>query len=51
MVAGEGFEPSIFGLWARRVKPLLYPAIIIIIFYISNLLNLLIFKLKDLLFK
>ena len=26
MVAGEGFEPSTFGLWARRATRLLHPA-------------------------
>ena len=26
MVAGEGFEPSTFGLWARRATWLLHPA-------------------------
>ena len=27
MVAGAGFEPTTFGLWARRATELLYPAI------------------------
>ena len=27
MVAGAGFEPATFGLWARRASELLYPAI------------------------
>ena len=27
LVAGEGFEPSTFGLWAQRATRLLYPAI------------------------
>ena len=26
MVAGDGFEPSTFGLWARRATRLLHPA-------------------------
>ena len=26
MVAGAGFEPTTFGLWARRATELLYPA-------------------------
>ena len=28
MVAGSGFEPLTFGLWARRASELLYPAIL-----------------------
>ena len=28
MVAGEGFEPTTFGLWARRATRLLHPAIL-----------------------
>ena len=27
MVAGAGFEPTTFGLWARRATKLLHPAI------------------------
>ena len=27
LVAGEGFEPTTFGLWARRATKLLHPAI------------------------
>ena len=27
MVAGAGFEPTAFGLWARRATRLLHPAI------------------------
>ena len=27
LVAGEGFEPTTFGLWAQRATGLLYPAI------------------------
>ena len=30
LVAGEGFEPTTFGLWARRATRLLYPAICIL---------------------
>ena len=30
LVAGEGFEPTTFGLWARRATKLLHPAILII---------------------
>ncbi len=26
MVAGDGFEPPTFGLWAQRATGLLYPA-------------------------
>ena len=33
LVAGEGFEPTTFGLWARRATRLLYPATLYIIFY------------------
>ena len=29
LVAGEGFEPSTFGLWAQRATELLHPAIYI----------------------
>ena len=29
LVAGEGFEPSTFGLWAQRATELLHPAIFI----------------------
>ena len=28
MVAGAGFEPTTFGLWARRATRLLHPAIL-----------------------
>ena len=28
LVAGAGFEPATFGLWARRAAWLLYPAIL-----------------------
>ena len=28
MVAGDGFEPTTFGLWAQRATKLLYPAIL-----------------------
>ena len=31
MVAGAGFEPTTFGLWAQRATELLHPAIINII--------------------
>ena len=31
-IAGAGFEPATFGLWARRASRLLHPAIIIILF-------------------
>ena len=27
-IAGDGFEPSTFGLWARRAARLLYPALL-----------------------
>ena len=27
MVAGAGFEPTTFGLWARRATKLLHPAL------------------------
>ena len=30
LVAGEGFEPPTFGLWAQRATRLLYPAILTI---------------------
>ena len=29
LVAGEGFEPTTFGLWAQRATELLHPAIFI----------------------
>ena len=29
MVAGDGFEPTTFGLWAQRATKLLYPAILL----------------------
>ena len=29
LVAGAGFEPTTFGLWARRATRLLYPAILL----------------------
>ncbi len=41
LVAGEGFEPTTFGLWARRATRLLHPAICNFYCYtiISHLLN------------
>ena len=37
MVAGTGFEPATFGLWAQRATGLLHPAISFYFFEISNL--------------
>ena len=31
LVAGAGFEPTTFGLWARRATRLLHPAILIVV--------------------
>ena len=33
LVAGEGFEPSTFGLWAQRATRLLYPAMLVFLFW------------------
>ena len=35
VVAGAGFEPTTFGLWARRATELLYPAIYSVLFLYS----------------
>ena len=34
LVAGTGFEPMTFGLWARRASRLLHPAILCCIWYV-----------------
>ena len=36
LVAGVGFEPTTFWLWARRATRLLYPAMIGIILHLSE---------------
>ena len=36
-VAGAGFEPTTFGLWARRASRLLHPALIFTLLLYSNL--------------
>ena len=36
LVAGVGFEPTTFWLWARRATRLLYPAMVLVILLLTK---------------